>query len=103
MVDRLQCDDSIWRRGYRSTTRSNGTATSTIETAVRGDHAQPRATHRCTATANRKTEGGEHTNQARYGIDSGTQCQGDYSRSCSGTIRSGRGEVPRPTTFGTDL
>src|ERR1700692_634512 len=103
MVDPLQCDDSIWRRGcYRSTTRSNGTATSTIETAVRRDHAQPRATDRSTGTANRKTEGEPHKNQARYGIGSGTQCQGGCSRSGSGTVRSGRGEVPRPTTFGTD-
>src|SRR6267142_4574156 len=104
MVDPAHGDDSIWRVGrYRSTTRSDGTATATTETAVPGDHAQPRATHRCTGTANRKAERGRRKNQAEGGLGRGTGCRGRFSRSCSRRVESGRGKVSRPAAFRTDV
>src|SRR6202158_1205904 len=108
MVDPVHCDDPIWRVGrYRSTIRltirSGGTATATTETAVRGDHAQPRATHGCTGAANRKTERGQRKNQAEDGLGRGTGCRGRCSRSYSRRVESGRGKVSGPAAFRADV
>src|SRR3979411_3067446 len=104
MVDPVHGDDSIWRVGryrstVRSTTRSNGTATATTETAVPGDHAQPRATHRCTGTANRKRERGRCKNETENDLGRGTGCRGRYSRSYSRRVESGGGKVSGPAGF----
>src|SRR5258708_39358957 len=108
MVDPVHCDDSLWRVGryssaIRSTTRSDGTATATTETAVPGDYAQPRATHRCAGTANRKTERGRRKNQTEDGLGRGTRCRGRRSRSYSRRVESGGGKVSGPAAFRTDL
>src|SRR3981081_2038123 len=93
MVDRVHCDDSFWRVGrFRSTIRSDGTATATTETAVPGDYAQPRATHRCTGTANRKRERGRRKNETENDLGRGTGCRGRYSRSYSRRVESGGGQ-----------
>src|SRR5258708_16269136 len=104
MGDPVHGDDSVWRVGrYRSTIRSDGTATAATERAIRGDYAQPRATDRRTGAANRKTERGQRKNRAEDGLGRGTGCQGCCSRSHSRRVESGRGKVSRTTAFRTDV
>src|SRR5260370_38209975 len=103
-VEPVPRDDCLWGVGrYRSTTRSDRTATATTETAVPGNHAQPRSTHHCTGTANRKTERGQRKNETEDGLGRGTGCRGRCSRSYSRRVESGRGKVSGPAAFRTDL